>query len=239
MIKSHSFMPRRPDVSEEEFSDHWLNVHGPLALRIDTLRRYVQCHRLPAGNVEAGEIPYSGVAEVWFDDLEEGRSLRAHPAFVDSVERDELEFIDVPNMRHLLTTQELCDGEPAARDEPGVKLMMMLRRPPGADAGELRERWAAADERAAGRAVGAVRHARCIAIPEAYADGEPVYDGVRELWFGDEAAAGRAPDLAPDAWRALMAPPGVDPATTAVIATREHRLIWPIGPIYQGVHADE
>ena len=189
---------------------------------------------MPSAAVRRPRDAVRRLAEVWFDDLAEGASLREHPAFTEYVERDELEFIDVASMRHLLTTQEFCDGEPADRDEPGVKVMMLFRRGAG-DPLELRERWPAADERAAGRAVGAVRHARCVAIPEAYADGDPVFDGLRELWFGDEAAARSAADTDPGAWRALSAPPGADPDETRVVTTREYRLIWPDCPINGGV----
>jgi len=44
MIKSLSLLTRRPEFSHEQFVKHWLEIHGPLALVVPGLRRYVQSH---------------------------------------------------------------------------------------------------------------------------------------------------------------------------------------------------
>ena len=43
MIKRIDFDPKA-ELSHEEFVDHWENVHGPLALKVPGIRRYVQSH---------------------------------------------------------------------------------------------------------------------------------------------------------------------------------------------------
>ena len=42
MIRRVSILTRKPELSHEEFVDHWENVHGPLALKVPGIRRYVQ-----------------------------------------------------------------------------------------------------------------------------------------------------------------------------------------------------
>ena len=44
MIRRVSILTRKPELSHEEFVDHWENVHGPLALKVPGIRRYVQSH---------------------------------------------------------------------------------------------------------------------------------------------------------------------------------------------------
>ena len=44
MIRRVSILTRKPELTHEEFVDHWENVHGPLALKVPGIRRYVQSH---------------------------------------------------------------------------------------------------------------------------------------------------------------------------------------------------
>jgi uncharacterized protein (TIGR02118 family) len=44
MIKMVGLLTRKPHLTHEQFVDHWLNVHGPLALAVPGVRRYVQSH---------------------------------------------------------------------------------------------------------------------------------------------------------------------------------------------------
>lgn len=84
---------------------HWLNVHGPLALRQPEVVRYVQ--NLVVGSIAAdGAITpqrarFDGLAELWFEDEEAWRSCHRTPA-ADAVDRDRFEFLDMSaaaNMR--------------------------------------------------------------------------------------------------------------------------------------------
>ncbi|MBX6374619.1 MAG: EthD family reductase [Acetobacteraceae bacterium] len=74
MIKSVSFLARRPELSREAFLRHWTEVHAPMCHEVPGLRGYVLC--LPVleharGDVPALEMaPFDGIAQTWFDDLE-------------------------------------------------------------------------------------------------------------------------------------------------------------------------
>jgi uncharacterized protein (TIGR02118 family) len=97
---------RRSDISAEEFSRYWREEHAPLFRQYaDALavRRYTQSHRLP-GPLNAAlrayrDAPdgYDGVAEVWFDGLDELQAAVTSGAGRQAAElliADERRFVD-------------------------------------------------------------------------------------------------------------------------------------------------
>lgn len=107
MIKLVYCLRRLPHLSREEFQRHWRDKHAPLvrkhakALRI---RRVVQVHTLddPINDAlsrsRAGPEPYDGVAENWFDSLEDLAAAIASPEGQEAVRElleDERRFIDL------------------------------------------------------------------------------------------------------------------------------------------------
>lgn len=74
MIKSISFLQRKPGLSREEFVKHWLEVHVPMCHAVPGLRGYAvstvveQQARPDVPVLEIGE--FDGIAQVWFDSLE-------------------------------------------------------------------------------------------------------------------------------------------------------------------------
>ena len=109
MIKLVFTLRRREDMTREEFQRYWREQHAPLvkrhaeALRI---RRYVQVHARDTDLDEAiagprGSEPgvYDGVAELWWDSLEElvaAFSSDAGQAAGQELLEDEQRFIDLP-----------------------------------------------------------------------------------------------------------------------------------------------
>lgn len=82
MIKRISFLTRRDDWSEEDFRQHWLEVHGALAQKVPGMRRYVQNHIVghsghPLLPASGGRV--DGVAELWFDDRESMEKALSSP----------------------------------------------------------------------------------------------------------------------------------------------------------------
>jgi len=79
VIKSISLLTRRDGMTHEQFVEHWVDVHAPLAHAVPGLRRYVQSHiveerRRP--DIPAHEVEIDGIAELWYDDRE--MMARAH-----------------------------------------------------------------------------------------------------------------------------------------------------------------
>lgn len=107
MIKLVFCLHRRSELSCEEFQRYWREQHAPLVqshAEVLRIRRYVQVHSLPSdlqAQLRASRgAPegYDGVAELWWDSLEEiaastasaeGRSAAA------ALLEDERRFIDL------------------------------------------------------------------------------------------------------------------------------------------------
>ncbi len=89
VIKTVTLLTRRPDLAREEFLRHWKQVHAPLVLALPGVRRYVQCRPLEA---TGGESPYDGIAEVWYDSLEDLRATMDSAAYNELL-ADEVNFM--------------------------------------------------------------------------------------------------------------------------------------------------
>ena len=82
MIKMMSLLTRKSHLTHAQFVDHWLNIHGPLALAVPGVRRYVQSHIV--GTQSRPDIPdtdveIDGFAELWYDDMESAKRAGATP----------------------------------------------------------------------------------------------------------------------------------------------------------------
>lgn len=107
MIKLVFCLRRLPHLSLAEFQTYWLETHGPLvrnhaeALRI---RRYVQTHTQDNPQVNqaiavsrGAPEPYDGVAELWWDSMEDFVAPGATPEGREAARQlleDERRFID-------------------------------------------------------------------------------------------------------------------------------------------------
>jgi uncharacterized protein (TIGR02118 family) len=82
MIKSISLLVRRPEISHEEFVRHWVEIHAPLAHAVPRLRRYVQSHIVAERtrpDIESLDLAIDGIAELWYDSLEDMQFANASP----------------------------------------------------------------------------------------------------------------------------------------------------------------
>lgn len=107
MIKLTFCLVRLPHLSREAFQDYWFNSHGPLVRSVGEvlgIRRYVQTHSLPDAVSEAlrasrgGPAPFDGVAELWYESLEDLASRLGDPkaqAAGRLLLEDERKFIDL------------------------------------------------------------------------------------------------------------------------------------------------
>jgi uncharacterized protein (TIGR02118 family) len=94
MVKAIWFFHRKRGTTPAEFRRHWLEVHGPLAMKhIANLRRYIQNHTVDEEYAD-GEPDLDGLVEAWVDSmaaLTETEGTEEH-AFVRS---DEPNFLDM------------------------------------------------------------------------------------------------------------------------------------------------
>jgi uncharacterized protein (TIGR02118 family) len=82
MIKSLSLLVRKDGMTHEQFMKHWVQIHGPLALKVPGLRRYVQSHirderRRP--DIPWLGVEVDGIAETWYDDADAMARAAATP----------------------------------------------------------------------------------------------------------------------------------------------------------------
>ena len=107
MIKLVYCLRRLPNLSREEFQRYWLETHGALVReRAQTLRirRYIQVHTLEGSINDAlresrdALEAYDGVAELWWESVEEFVTATASPEGRKAGEElleDERRFIDM------------------------------------------------------------------------------------------------------------------------------------------------
>src|SRR3546814_7741895 len=69
-IKILATVPRRKDISEQQFHDHWRHPHGTLSKKIACLRGYVQSHRIVSPLLPDTQLAYDGITELWYDSLD-------------------------------------------------------------------------------------------------------------------------------------------------------------------------
>lgn len=109
MIKLVFSLRRREEMTREEFQRYWREQHAPLVERHAEalhIRRYVQVHArdTPLDEAVAGARGsessfYDGVAELWWDSVEElmaAFSSDAGRAAGQALLEDEQRFIDLP-----------------------------------------------------------------------------------------------------------------------------------------------
>jgi hypothetical protein len=222
-----ALIPARPDLSLEHFHQHWRTRHRELALGLDTLKRYVQCHRLELPLGAPPEDPIEGIALVWFEDVDSALGMIDDPTFVNDIAPDELNFMDVEARRFLFTEEEeVVIGGAIPRGDDAVKVTLLLRRGEGVEPADLATWWKSDQLDLLGRSfVGAVRGVASLAIAGAN-DPAVGIDAIAELWWPDAESLAR--DWGP-AWTSYLGGSGsrIDPLASTRFASED---LWVIGP---------
>jgi len=184
MIKGIATAARRADFEEAAFHQYWKTVHGPLALQMSNLRRYVQSHRLSQPLPGFEQVPYDGVAEVWFDTLDELVNLPQNPQYQTGAQADEPKFLDMSKLAFMATREHVViEGPPMSRDTNWIKAVFLLKRRPDLSVGQFQDYWLNGHAPQIPLDMGVLRYVQCHVLPETYAHGAPVFDGMAELWF--------------------------------------------------------
>jgi hypothetical protein len=227
MIKMYALLPRRPDVAETTFHEHWRTTHADHARRITTMRRYVQDHRITMDLPGLPVAPYDGVPEVSFDDVGSAYGFRKDPNYVRYAQPDEPNFVDMERMDGLVADETvLRPGPDVGPDTEDAVLLLLLKRRP--ELGDEAFR-AALREIAQGLDLPAdvLRVVVSTSRPEPYARGiEPAYDGVIELFWASPA---RLEAGWPSISRGVLdhLTPIADPTRSHQLPAAPYRVVWP------------
>lgn len=228
-VKVFALLPRRPDVSQEYFHEHWLHPHGTWTLGMKTLCRYVQNHRVEPGLPGTKESPYEGVVSVWFDDLDAAMSMGEDPVYKATLEPDQPLFIDMAGLGFVFTEEYVVRvGSPVGKDAPGgAKAIALLRRGQGLSPEKFAEGFLKKADDLDDLFPDATRISFGLNLPANYqGDAEPPCDALVEVWFEDADACRREWDRSGAAMLDALAAL-VDGGATLGDLHEEARLIWP------------
>ena len=107
MIKLTFALVRLPNLTRTAFQAYWRDHHAPLVASVREvlrIRRYVQLHSLPDDmsadirGARGGPEGFDGVAQLWWDSLDDMAATAIDPAAVIAGKRlltDERKFIDL------------------------------------------------------------------------------------------------------------------------------------------------
>ena len=109
MIKLVYFITKKAGLTDEEFFRYWENIHGPIGVRIPRLRRLVQSHRLTVPG-DKSRPDYDGIAELWFDNVEDLLAARQSQEWKASTE-DEKNFIDHNKVAYFISEEHIILDE--------------------------------------------------------------------------------------------------------------------------------
>jgi uncharacterized protein (TIGR02118 family) len=194
MIYRCGLFNRRPSLSDAQFRDHWLNVHGPLAAKLPGLGTYRQNHilerfyEMPGSPVQA----IDGISQLSFESV-------AHMERSDASAEYAACKLDIPKFQGGITILVIESDTVIEKDAVAkAKLLWVSTRRPDVAGEGLRAKWLATQS-GAGRDLPGLRgfvqnfvtdrgHPVAAGVPSGDASGA---EAVSELWF-DEAAAARA-----------------------------------------------
>ena len=119
MIKMTLFLTRRADLTRQQFSDYWMNVHWPIVQSVPEVkkytRRYVQQHNIGGTPNVITAALYDGIAEAWFNKIEDVRAVVSSPNWAKIVVPDEKKFLDRSKTLIMFSTEKIDYERPRGR----------------------------------------------------------------------------------------------------------------------------
>lgn len=112
MIKLLITLKRKEGMSHDEFVCYQRTIHRPLFLSIPETARYVRRFIVsyPIASPAFPEVSYDSVVEAWFDSEEDMRALYFSANFIDKVDPDHYNFIDMEALGRIVSHEEIVVG---------------------------------------------------------------------------------------------------------------------------------
>ena len=109
MTKFTILLRKRDDLTHDEFVAYHKNTHAALFMSLPEVqqhvRKYVQCHTIPAALPGLPPPAYDGTTELWFDDAESIAKVFTAPRYLELIRPDEAKFLDLHGCGFLVCTE--------------------------------------------------------------------------------------------------------------------------------------
>ena len=109
MIKFTILLRRNPSMTYEAFVAHHRDRHAPLFTALPEVRRhvrrYVQCHTVPASIPGLPPATFDGITELWFDDVAGLEAVFTSAGYMETIRPDEARFLDLHACEFVLSTE--------------------------------------------------------------------------------------------------------------------------------------
>lgn len=109
MIKFTILLRRKPTITHDEFVAYHREQHAPLFCGLPAVRqhvrRYVQCHTIPASIPGLPPVTFDGITELWFDDVAGLEAVFTSESYMETIRPDEAKFLDLHACEFVLSTE--------------------------------------------------------------------------------------------------------------------------------------
>ncbi|KAF2670830.1 hypothetical protein BT63DRAFT_423124 [Microthyrium microscopicum] len=104
LIKITEYLKKLPNITDEQFHQHWNSTHVNIAMKSPLFRKHVryynQFHITPEDRALAAKLgpvlEYDGVVELWMDSMEDWEAIVADKEFLATIFPDEKKFLQTP-----------------------------------------------------------------------------------------------------------------------------------------------
>jgi hypothetical protein len=113
VIEFTILLVRKPSLTQKQFVEHHRSNHADLLMSVpvvkETVRRYVQQHRM---DVELPSMPptkFDGITELWFDDVAALGKCFSDPDYLKRIRPDEESFLDLNECDFIVSTENIVE----------------------------------------------------------------------------------------------------------------------------------
>ena len=108
MVKLVAFLKRNPNLTLEEFYDHWENHHGPTIANTPELARHIvryEQHRRTTYAPWMGTEDYDGITIQWMESAAALEGFVSEPKYAELIAPDEKYLLDDTGMVWMITEE--------------------------------------------------------------------------------------------------------------------------------------
>jgi hypothetical protein len=108
VVVMFALLRRNPDLTTEQFVEHWKERHGPLIAGTPELARHIhryEQHVRHRPDGLSGNDDLDGVAVQWYRTIDDFAAFISEPAYAELIAPDERRFLDVGRIEFIITEE--------------------------------------------------------------------------------------------------------------------------------------